>query len=168
MKQKRKRRPLTPEEQSYAKALIEKYDPVIRRVVSARLEQRFYDEFEDVVQNVYETICTQLDDFMTYDKPEALVVTITTRAVWRVHKRWKETVSITDEEALAAPTEPDIGLVEILPDGMPSGDRELLTAVYQNRKTEKEVAEATGEKPSTVRQRVKRARDRLKKVLEKT
>lgn len=157
--------PLTPEEQVFAKNLIKQYDETSRRVIKSKLNPQYAYEFEDVVQNVYEMICKQLDDFRTYDKPEALVVTIATRAVWRLHRDWKETVPLSEDFVAK---ERDDGLDEILPDKLSSNDKKLLTSVYQDQNTEKEVAENMGVSPSAVRQRIKRARDRLRKILEKS
>ena len=165
MGRKKKVYPLTPEEQVFAKNLIKKYDEKIRRVIKSKLNPQYAYEFEDVVQNVYEMICKQLDDFKTYDKPEALVVTIAARAVSRLHRDWKETVPLSED---CVAKEEDKGLDEILPTDLSSGDKELLISVYQDRYTERETAENMGMNPSAVRQRMKRLRDRLRKILQKT
>lgn len=165
MERKRETYPLTSGERVFAKNLIEKYDRLIRRVIASQLDPRLAYEFEDVVQNVYEMICRQLEDFRRYDRPEALVVTIAARAVWRLHREWKETVPLPED---CAAREEDKGLEELLPDRLPAGDRALLISVYQNRYTEREVAEGMGVSPAALRQRMKRARDRLRKILEKS
>lgn len=162
MDRKREIHPLTPDDQRYAKDLIEQYDRVIRSVIHNQLDQDLKSEFDDLVQDVFERICAQLEDFKTYDSPEALVVTIATRAVWRLHRARKETVPLED---IYPAREGDRTLDDLLPLSTTSEDRRLLTAIYRDRDTEKEVAQDLGEKPATVRQRVKRARDRLKKVL---
>lgn len=165
MEAKRKRRPLTAEEQRYAQELIRKYDKTIRRVVKAYLDLALKGELEDVVQSVYEAICCQLNDFKTYDSPEALVFTIASRAAWRLNKAWKETVSLTEE--LPA-REPDRSLEDLLPGGISEEDKSLLISVYQHRDTAKEAAEDRGMKPEVVRQKLKRLRARMRKEFEKT
>ena len=162
MERKREIQPLTPEDRVYAQNLIEQYDTVIRKIINVQLDPDLKSEFEDLVQDVYERICVQLEDFKTYDSPEALVVTIATRAVWRKHRDRKETVPLAD---IYPAGEEDRTLDDLLPLSTTPEDRRLLTAIYRDRDTEKEVAQDLGEKPATVRQRVKRARDRLKKVL---
>lgn len=163
MKIKKKGYSLTPEDQIYAKRLIKKFDKTIRRVIAAYLDPSLKYEAEDVVQNVYLMICQQLDDFRNYDSQEALVVTITTRAVKRLHRDWKDTVPLEDEYQAE---DRDPGLDEILPSSLSPGDRSLLISVYQDRNTERELADDLGEEPATIRQRVKRARDRLRQALE--
>lgn len=162
MKRKKAVKPLSSEDQLYAKALIKKYDKTVRRVISAYLDPKLMAEFEDVVQNVYEAICSQLDDFRTYNSQEALVVTIASRAVWRVHRNRKETVPLADEHQAK---EMDRGLEDIFPSSISDEDKKLLISIYEHMDTEKEVADDMGEKPATIRQRVKRARDRLKETL---
>ena len=68
---KEKIKPLSKEDQIYAKELIQKLDGTIRRVVRSYLDADLSSEFEDIVQSIYEQICKQLDDFKKCDSPEA-------------------------------------------------------------------------------------------------
>lgn len=162
MKKEKKNRPLTEEEQIFAKSLIDKYDKTIRRTVQANLYDEVGEDFEDVVQNVYEMICRQLDDFRSYKEPEALAYTIAARAARNRSRAYKETLPLTEDPP---GRERDPGLGELLPEDLPERDRELLTAVYERRDTVAETARDHGEKPAAVRQRLKRVRDRMKVML---
>ena len=164
---KRKVRPLSVEDQLYAKEQIEKYDPTIRKVIGTYLNKDLDSEFEDIVQDVFETICCQLDDFRTYSAPRALVVKITQRAVWKYFRQQKKYEAALLEENLDYPAEEeDRGLEEILPFKLSPDDRQILIRTYQNMDTSMEVAADLGEKPATIRRRLNRARERLKKLLD--
>lgn len=165
---KRKRHPLSVEDQLYAKEQIEKYDPTIRKVIGTYLSKDLDSEFEDIVQDVYETICCQLDDFRTYSAPRALVVKITQRAVWKYFRRqqkYKDKEAPLEENLDYPAAEEDRGLEDILPFKLSPDDRQILIRTYQNMDTSMEVAADLGEKPATIRRRVNRARERLKKLL---
>ncbi len=164
MGMKRERKPLSAEEQIYAKGLIEQYDKLIRKVIRTHLHREFTTaEFEDVVQNVFEDICCRLKDFPRYDSPEALVVTIAKRAAWKAYREQKKETLPLREDYPAR--EEDRGLEDILPAKLSQQDRQLLIRTYQNLETSMEVAEDMGEKPTTIRQRLSRARKRLEELL---
>lgn len=163
----RKRHPLSVEDQLYAKEQIAKYDPTIRKVIGSYLNEELDSDFEDIVQNVYEMICCQLDDFRRYDAPKALVVKITKRAVWKYFRQQKKYEAAPLEENLDYPAEEkDRGLEDILPFKLSPDDRQILIQTYQNMDTSMEVAADLGEKPATIRRRLHRARERLKKLLD--
>lgn len=165
----RKRHPLSVEDQLYAKEQIEKYDPTIRKVIRIYLNEELDADFEDIVQDVYETICCQLDDFRRYDAPEALVVTITRRAVgkyFRRQQKYKDKEAPLEENLDYPAAEEDRGLEDIFPRKLSPDDRQILIRTYQNMDTSMEVAADLGEKPATIRRRLNRARERLKKLLE--
>ena len=86
------------------------------------------------------------------------------RQVWATNRKHRPTVPLLD--TVSAPTE-DRGLDELLPTSTPAADRELFEAVYVRRETLVELAAEKGCKPTTMHQRAKRARDHLRKELEK-
>lgn len=155
--------PLSEEDQVYAKELIRILNGRIRRTVRVTLGRDLSSEFEDIVQNVYEAICRQLDDFKNCDSQEALAVTIATRAVWTFRRDHKPTEALPED---IPAEESDRGLEELLPPSTPDADRALLTAVYDRRDTMVELAGELDCSPETLRQRLKRARARLRKALD--
>lgn len=161
----KKIKPLSKADQVYAKELIREFDGTIRRVVRSHLGDDLSSEFEDIVQSIYETICIQLDDFKKCGSQEALVVTIATRKVWHMQRDWKPTEELT-EDILAI--ESDRGLGNILPASISDTDRAILIAAYENRDTMEELSTDWGCPSAKLRQRLKRARDRLKKAVEKS
>lgn len=161
---KKKIKPLSIEDQIYAKELIQDLDGTIRRVVRSYLDADLSSEFEDIVQSIYETICLQLDDFKHCDSQRALAIVIAARKVWHVHRDRKPT-EVLSEDSIA--TEDSRGLEDILPRSISLSDKELITAVYAYQESMEDLAVDLGCPASTLRQRLKRARDRLKKALEK-
>lgn len=154
---------LSIEDQIYAKELIEKLDGTICRVVRSNLDADLSSEFEDIVQSVYERICMQLDDFKKCDSQEALAKTIAIRRVWHVQRDRKPTELLSDDIPAG---EDDRGLADILPPSISDEDKAILTAVYECMDTMEELSEDLNCSAATLRQRLKRARDRLKKAIE--
>ena len=161
---KKEIRPLSPEDQEYVRNFLQINDPLIRRVVARYMHPNTPAEFEDLLQNTHEAICRQLDVFKTCENPEPLLRTIAMRQVWATNRKHRPTVPLLD--TVSAPTE-DRGLDELLPTSTPAADRELFEAVYVRRETLVELAAEKGCKPTTMHQRAKRARDHLRKELEK-
>lgn len=156
-------KPLSSSDQIYAKELIRKLDRKIRQCVGSYLDPGLSSEFEDIVQSVYEQICRQLEDFKTCDSPAALVSVIAARAVWHVHRDRKPTQELTEDIPAA---EADCGLGEILPAHISDRDREILTAVYERQDTMEELARDLRCPSPTLRQRLKRAKARMKKSID--
>lgn len=159
----KKIKPLSQEDQIYSKALIEVLNEKIRQTVRSNLGSDLSSEFEDIVQSVYEAICKQLYDFKSCDNQEALAVTIAARAVWVFRRNHKPTEVLSED---IPATEPDCGLDEILPASTSDTDRKVLTSVFERQDTMVELAADLGVSDSTVRQRLKRAKARLRRTLE--
>lgn len=159
-------RPLTPEEVVLVQNILREHDDTLRRVIYYALGPEFRDEGEDVLQDVYVTVCKQVDDFKTCDKTEALLVTIATRSAYRARKKLSKRTTIPLTEDIPA-DEPDHGLMEILPPTVSDEDRRLLTKIYEDRNTIAEEAEVRNIKAPTLRQRLKRIRDELRTALQK-
>lgn len=159
----KKIKPLNREDQLYAKELIRVLNQKIRQTVYSNLGSDLSSEFEDIVQSVYEAICNQLDDFKSCDSQEALAVTISARAVWTFRRNHKPTEELSED---ISAMETDRGLDEILPLSTSDMDREILTSVYERQDTMVELAADLGSSDSTLRQRLKRAKARLKKALD--
>lgn len=160
---KKKIKPLSIEDQIYAKELIRVLDGAIRRVVRSYLGSELVFEFEDTVQTVYEKICEQLEEFKKSDNPEAFAVRIAGRTASHVRRDHKITELLS--QSIPAP-EVDRGLEDILPSSISDKDRGILTSVYEHQDTMVALADDLGCAPETLRQRLKRAKRRLKKVLE--
>ena len=92
-----------------------------------------------------------------------MFVTIAKRAAWKAYRlQKKETLPLREDYPAR---EEDRGLEDILPAKLSQQDRQLLIRTYQNLETSMEVAEDMGEKPTTIRQRLSRARKRLEELL---
>ena len=154
---------LTPEERAYAEELIQTYGVLIRHTARRYLGQDYAKDMEDVVQDTYEAICRQVDQFAFYENKGALIVTITMRTAKRYRKKNNRFVPLEIE--LTAPERGPAGLDELLPRATSEGDRDLLNRFYVYRETTGQIATELGEQESTIRQRLKRARDRLRKRL---
>lgn len=162
---KKEIKPLTAEDQLYVKELVWQLNGTIRRVVRSYLDDDLSAEFDDVVQSIFETICKQLDDFRNADSPEALAVRIASRRVWHVRRDWKATEELSED--YAATDDGPRGLDDILPKSFPPSDKALLNSVYVHQESMVDLASDLGCSPAKLRQQLKRARDRLKKFIEK-
>lgn len=160
---KKQRKPLSQEDQQYAKALIKELDGAIRRTIRSYLGPDLSFGFEDIVQDVYEDICCQLDEFKGCDTQEALAVTIASRAAWNFRRDHKLTEVLSEDIPAMAY---DHGLDEILPTSTSDTDRAILVAAYERQDTMVELAGDMNTSASTLRQRLKRAKARLRKTLE--
>jgi len=160
---KKKVQPLSREDQIFAKELIQKLNATIYGVVRSYLDDDFSSDFEDIVQSVYEEICTQLGDFRRCDSQKALATVIAARKVWHIQRDRRPTEVLTDD--VPAP-EANRGLEDILPLSISDKDREILTSVYVAHDTMVELSADLGCPPETLRQRLKRAKARLKQSLE--
>ena len=159
---KKEIKPLSKKDQVYAKNLLKEMDEVIRRVIHACLDAQLSSEFEDIIQDVYEAVCTQLDDFKSCANQEALMVTITTRRVWNFQRDHKQVEALSED---IPATEADFGLDELLPHSTSQADKEILISAYVHQDTMVELSGDLGCSPETLRQRLKRAKGRLKKAL---
>lgn len=160
---KKQIKPLSKEDQIYAKELCRALEKKIRQTVHSNLGVELSAATEDIVQDVFESICSQLNDFKNCRSTEALAVTIAARAAWNFRRDHKPTETLSED---IPATEPDRGLEDILPRTISDKDREILTAVYDRRDTMVELTSDLGCTPDTLRQRLKRAKTRLKKVLD--
>ncbi len=158
-------RPLTTEEAAYVEGILREHDATLRRVIYSVLGKELRDEGEDVLQNVYEAVCRQVNDFKACDNHQALLVTIAARSAWRTRKKLckRATVPLTEDIPMSGP---DHGLLEILPFSTSDEDRRLLAQIYEEGNTIADEAEARKIKAPTLRQRLKRIRDQLRDILQ--
>lgn len=158
---------LNREDQDFVLDLMNRYEPDLRKVVRGTMCELMPDEdmINDVLQDTYEAMCRQVDSIRTVEKKRAYIRTIATRCAIQECKRLTKNLPL--EEDYPAPAAPPDGLDELLPKSTPSKDRRLLTQVYAYGNTPLEVARDTGENCDAVRQRLKRARDRLKRKMRK-
>lgn len=164
-----KKKSLTPQEQAYAKEICEKYHDTVVRIINAYLGPDLTREREDITQDVFRMVCEQLDDFKSYDNPEALVFKMTARRVQAVRKKLERYVPLPDENALIMEDGVQgADLFEWFPNSLPDKDKEVLQKVYGEKRDVAEAAAEIGVPAATMRQRLKRAKDRLRKELKKT
>lgn len=167
MRDKRGKRSITPlnqDDQAFVCEVLEKYHKRLIRTINHYVGLDYPDAVEDILQDTFAAACAQVEDLKRYDSPEALLVTIAARTAQRELKRLRRELPLVDDD-YPAPQEDIFGLEECLPNSTPPKDREILTLVYEHRDTPEEVARDKGIKPETIRQRLKRARDRLQKKL---
>jgi len=158
------REPLTPEDRAFAEELSNKYYGLIKRIAKRRIKSDPAIELEDVIQDVYLMICKQVADFRETDTPEALIWTMTTRRVDWLRKTAPRHEPLS--ENASASDAPDLGIEEYYTDDMSDFDKFLLDEVYTKQETIADVARDIDMPAPRLRQRLKRARDKLKNVIE--
>jgi len=164
------RKPLTPQEQAFAKELCEKYHGAILRVIHTYLGPELSREREDILQDVFRMICEQINDFKTCKYPGALIRKITAYRVLEVRKKLGRFQPLPEDGEFLETNAETQGspLYEWFPRSMKDEDKQILETIYGEGRDVVDVADDIGISASTLRQRLKRAKDRLKRDLKKT
>ena len=120
---------------------------------------------EDVVQDVFIKLLEKQPDFESPEHETAWLIRVTVnlcksrlRAHW-----WKKTVPLLD--IYPAKTDEQQSIMETVL-SLPSKYRAVIHLFYYEGYSTKEIAEITGQKESTVREQLTRARRMLKKFME--
>ena len=144
-------------------ALVRKYENMVLRTALAMMKNMA--EAEDVTQDVFLKVWEKHPAFESAEHEKAWLLRVTMndcksrfRSVW-----WKRTEGLSD--VLPAETPEEQGLIEAV-DALPFKYRQVIHLYYYEGYSTAEIAEITEQKPSTVRSLMKRAREKLKEVLE--
>jgi RNA polymerase sigma factor (sigma-70 family) len=127
-------------------------------------------EAEDLAQ---EAMLVLLDTWTTVRSPRALARTVAVRALyrgWDVRKRTLEAEQhITSRKAWLETFDANEDVDEVLGllESLPAAQREVF-ALHTDGFSEKEIAEMTGKKETTVRSTLRHARDKLRSALHPT
>lgn len=121
-------------------------------------------EAEDVVQDVFVKVMEKRPVFQSPDHETAWLIKVTTnlcktrlRSSW-----WKKTVPLV--ESFLAQTEEQNSLIETI-QSLPVKYKVVIHLFYYEGYTTREIAEITGQKESTVRSLLTRARQKMKLLL---
>ena len=156
---------LTKAERAYVGVLFTQSYKKLYRVAFQHLHSLCADSIEDVIQETFRRACENYQTMSPYDSPEAwLVMTCRNVALDEV-KRCCRITELNEETVDSDPSD-QIGLDYILPADISPRDRDMLERYYVQGDTLQEIAIDVGEKPATIRKRICRLREQLKKKLE--
>ncbi len=153
---------LSRAEAAFLEALLEDSQGKLRNIIRRQLQDRRYISVEDVMQETYCSACEHIRTVMACDNPEAWLIRTAHNTAYEMLRKLDRDTPEPEQPAQAAPPGPDpLGLDAILPPATPEKDRDLLKRYFERRDTSSEIADDLGLSPQTVRQRLKRAKDRL-------
>ena len=159
------RHELTPAERAYLEALFKESYRKLYSVAYRHLAGVCMYSVEDVIQETFLRACTNFYKMIQFDSPEAWLVAVCHNVAVDEAKRCmrlREFVDSTDHtNGCAVPDSLD----EILPHDTLPEERDLLVRYYVHHDSTEEIARDLKLKPAAVRQRLVRAREKLKKKL---
>lgn len=145
--------------------IIGRYSTMVYRLAYARTHNRA--DAEDIYQEVFLKLYTQNPDFESEEHRRAWLLRVTAncsvslfRSAWRWHTRL--TAQIPEPSGQPSGASP---LPESI-DRLPKRYRTLVHLYYYEDLSVSEIAKLLGEKPSTLRSQLTRARQRLRRDLE--
>ncbi len=152
--------------------MMNRYADMVYRLAYAQVRNR--QDADDIFQEVFIRLVKREDGFESREHEKAWLIRVTincARSMWL--SAWRRmTVFLEDEEwnrvEYAEPNREADGKREILEEAMRSlsmKHRRVIHLFYYEEMSVEEIARATGDKPSTVRAQLTRARQTLKKKL---
>jgi len=122
------------------------------------------DDAEDAVQDTYLRARSRLGQLREGTSLEAWLTAIAVRECYARHRRRRRLAEIVGAMRPSPPTPSDPGLRELV-EGLPFRDRTVVVLHYGHGLSLEEIARLLGEKPTTIRSVLFRARARLRAAL---
>lgn len=145
--------------------LVDEYQSSIKRIIVSVLKGQWPDAVDDILQDTYEEICRQLNLIEEAENRRAYVCKIAARLAIQAHRRLGRDLPL--DEDVPAPEDLSFNLDTILPCSLSPSDKRLLKRVYEEQDNIVDIAKEFGKKDTALRQQLKRARDRVKKIIMK-
>lgn len=143
--------------------LVDEYQSSIKRIIVSVLKGQWPDAVDDILQDTYEEICRQLNLIEEAENRRAYVCKIAARLAIQAHRRLGRDLPL--DEDVPAPEDLSFNLDTILPCSLSPSDKRLLKRVYEEQDNIVDIAKEFGKKDTALRQQLKRARDRVKKII---
>lgn len=154
---------LSRAEWAYAQLIFEENHEKILTIVRRHLSNLCESSIEVVMQEIFFRACINVQKMASCKSPAAwLAATAHNVALEEVNRLLRQE-ELSD--SIAAPQSPPFGIESILPKNTPSIDRDILTRYYDHRDNTAEIAQDLDLTPDTVRHRLRRAKQRLRKNL---
>lgn len=145
--------------------LVDEYQSSIKRIIVSVLKGQWPDAVDDILQDTYEEICRQLNLIEEAENRRAYVCKIAARLAIQAHRKLGR--DLPSDEDVPAPEDLSFNLDTILPCSLSPSDKRLLKRVYEEQDNIVDIAKEFGKKDTALRQQLKRARDRVKKIIMK-
>ena len=139
--------------------LVDEYQSSIKRIIVSVLKGQWPDAVDDILQDTYEEICRQLNLIEEAENRRAYVCKIAARLAIQAHRRLGRDLPLDEDLSFNLDT--------ILPCSLSPSDKRLLKRVYEEQDNIVDIAKEFGKKDTALRQQLKRARDRVKKIIMK-
>lgn len=158
---------LSRAETAILETLFEDTQVKLRNVIRRQLHDYRYVSVEDVMQETYCRACEHIRAIMESPNPEAWLIRTAHNTVYEMLRKLnKDTAEIEYLEPVVEPGLNHLGLDAVLPAATPDKDRDLLVRYFERKDNSAEIAEDLNLTQQTVRQRLKRAKDRLAENLQ--
>ena len=144
--------------------IVETYSDMLMRIALNRVNS--IAEAEDVVQSTFERLMKRQPRFETREHEKAWLIKTAIRICIDEARRASRRTSVPlNEEIAAAYSEESFELLETLRQ-LPEQDRDAVYLYYYEQYPTREIAKLSGERESTVRSRLSRAREKLRGLME--
>ena len=155
---------LSRAEWAYVQMLFEKNYDKILSIVCRHLERLCASSIEVVMQEIYYRACINVQKLAAHPSPTAWLAATAHNVALEEVKRLLRIEELSDN--IEAPQSPFLGLEDILPPQMLPNDRDILIRYFERMDSTADIAQDLGLTPDTVRHRLRRAKERLKKNLQ--
>jgi RNA polymerase sigma-70 factor (ECF subfamily) len=144
--------------------IVEMYSDMLLRIALNRVNS--IAEAEDVVQTVFERLIRRRPRFETREHEKAWLIRTAIRICIDEARRARNRTSVPlNEEIAAAYSEESFELLDTVRQ-LPEKDRDVVYLYYYEEYTTAEIAKLLGERESTTRSRLSRARKKLRAIME--
>lgn len=144
--------------------IVETYSDILMRIALNRVNG--IAEAEDVVQTTFERLLRKAPRFETPAHEKAWLIKTAIRICIDQARRAKVRASVPlNEEITAAYSEESFELLDLVRQ-LPEKDRDVVYLYYYEQYPTREIAKLSGERESTVRSRLSRAREKLRGLME--
>ena len=158
---------LSRAEVAFLEALFADTQVKLRNIIRRQLQDCRYVSVEDVMQETYCRSCEHIRAIMASNNPEAWLIRTAHNTVYEMLRKLnRESGEIGHLEAVSEPILNHLGLDAILPETTSDKDRDLLIRYFERKDNSTEIAKDLNLTQQTVRQQLKRAKDRLAKNLQ--
>lgn len=157
--------------EDWVKTLYDKNARNLYRIALYRLQDE--NDAYDVVQDVFLALLSKADKLHTHDNPDAWLVTALNFGILSKLKSRQREMRVTvplDCADMASGSEEDRtsrSIDEVLPKSFPDADRKILKLYYERELSYEEISAELGIPISTCGTKLRRARQKLKKCLER-
>ncbi len=157
---------LSRAEWAYAQILFEQNYDKILAIVCRHLEKLCASSIDVVMQEIYYRVCVNVQKLAAHPSPAAWLAAAAHNVSLEEVNRLLKMKELSDN--IEAPQPISLGLEELLPQQTPPNDRDILIRYFERMDSTADIAQDLGLTQDAVRHRLRRAKERLQKNLQKS